>query len=570
MIERQRARRSWLLGTLTAGLLIAAAGGAAADGDLAKLPVKEVTIFKDGHAFVLREGAVATDKAGDVILGDLPTPVMGTFWPHSRDKRAKLKTVVSGSQKHKTETAARSLADLLKANAGQEATITDADNREIKGVIVQCESGMVLVRNDRGVRAMSVSRVRDVTLPNKFKGKVEREGTRHVLTYDLEWAKGKPAKTADVGMVYLQKGIRWIPNYRIDVDGEGKAKVRLQATLVNDMVDLDGVTLHLVIGVPTILFADKIDPISFQKNVASLSRSLRPDVATAQYFSNAIRTQVPVSNAVRRQPTGGAGAVGDAVTGSAGREDLYVFTLEDMTLAKGKRMVVQVAEFELPYEDVYTLDIAISPPPDVWRHFSSSQRQSYMRQFHVPKAIHKVRLTNRSKVPITTAPALILSGGRLIAQGMTRYTPSGGQCDVSLTTAVNVGVRKTDKEAKRTANAKVWNGNQYSRSDLAGEIELVNHTDEPIVLEVTRSALGMIDSAGQGGTAVQINTMEDPTFVPSGGVGRPAWSNVYWWHWYSWPSWWTHLNGAGRVTWNLTLKPGEKTKLTYTWHYFWR
>ena len=48
----------------------------------AKLPVKEVTIFKDGHAYVLHEGSAQTNENGDVVLDELPKPIMGTFWAY--------------------------------------------------------------------------------------------------------------------------------------------------------------------------------------------------------------------------------------------------------------------------------------------------------------------------------------------------------------------------------------------------------------------------------------------------------------------------------------------------------
>lgn len=39
---------------------------------LAKLPVREVTAFKDGHAFVLHEGSLPTDASGNVVMDYLP------------------------------------------------------------------------------------------------------------------------------------------------------------------------------------------------------------------------------------------------------------------------------------------------------------------------------------------------------------------------------------------------------------------------------------------------------------------------------------------------------------------
>ena len=35
---------------------------------LARMPVKEVTVFKDGHAFVLHEGNMPTDGSGNVSV----------------------------------------------------------------------------------------------------------------------------------------------------------------------------------------------------------------------------------------------------------------------------------------------------------------------------------------------------------------------------------------------------------------------------------------------------------------------------------------------------------------------
>ena len=69
------------------GLLLASPAGFAETPPLkalARLPVKEITVFKDGHAFVLHSGRMPTDAAGQVVLDYLPSPVIGTFWPNWR------------------------------------------------------------------------------------------------------------------------------------------------------------------------------------------------------------------------------------------------------------------------------------------------------------------------------------------------------------------------------------------------------------------------------------------------------------------------------------------------------
>src|SRR6266699_6352712 len=65
----------------------------------AKLPVKEVTVFKDGHAFIAHEGELPTDDKGNVMMDYLPAPVLGTFWPYVAERRARLRSVVASQQR---------------------------------------------------------------------------------------------------------------------------------------------------------------------------------------------------------------------------------------------------------------------------------------------------------------------------------------------------------------------------------------------------------------------------------------------------------------------------------------
>ncbi|MBK7841307.1 MAG: hypothetical protein IPJ49_27215 [Candidatus Obscuribacter sp.] len=68
---------------------------------VARMPVKEVTIFKDGHAVINQEGEMPTNSSGDVILDSLPSPLLGTFFPYSTDNAVKLVSVTAGQRKSK-------------------------------------------------------------------------------------------------------------------------------------------------------------------------------------------------------------------------------------------------------------------------------------------------------------------------------------------------------------------------------------------------------------------------------------------------------------------------------------
>jgi hypothetical protein len=55
------------------------------------------------------------------------------------------------------------------------------------------------------------------------------------------------------------------------------------------------------------------------------------------------------------------------------------------------------------------------------------QNPELMRLLAAPKVMHALRLKNRSEHPLTTAPALIISGDRVLAQGTMTYTPRGAE-----------------------------------------------------------------------------------------------------------------------------------------------
>jgi len=99
---------------------------------------------------------------------------------------------------------------------------------------------------------------------------------------------------------------------------------------------------------------------------------------------------------------------------------------------------------------------------------------------------------------------------------------------------------------------------------LSGTLTLRNHRETAIRLEVHRVLLGTIDEVSAGGKVEQANI-----FDPDQPWASEVFDRNAYWHWNNAYRWWHQLNGLGRATWELELKPGEKAELTYAWHYFW-
>ena len=523
------------------------------------LPVREVTVFKDGHAYVIREAALAAGTS-TLTLDELPAPVMGTFWPYATGG-ARLISAKAGTEMVKEMQPAVDLRQIAKANVGKDVVVVGFDKERIEGKLVAAtvrageegtQNGLVVIATSSGTRAMLLSNVRDIEVKGEFAEKLAVEQKRERLVLSIE---GGGAETK-VGVMYVQRGLRWIPAYRVDIDGNGTATVQMEATLVNDLIDLDRATVNLVIGVPKFEFAGLVDPISLQQEVAAVAANARySNLSNA--LSNSLMTQAVgymAEGAGRQEP-----GQGPETTGGEASEDLFVLTVRDVTLKKGERLVVPMPQFQLTYRDIHTLLVPFAPPMEIMQGLQGNQIIELARELAAPKAMHVLRLRNTSEAPLTTAPALVLTKGKVLAQGRMRYTPIGLETDLEINPAVDVCV-KFDSTEKGRQDGVRYAGSTWVRIDLTGSIELRNEKKEAVEVEVRRRVLGLVDDVGQDGTKTQIDLAQ-------------LWDSAdrpHWWSWWGWPHWWFRWNGFGEFRWKVKLEPGATVKLESGWHYFWQ
>jgi hypothetical protein len=201
----------------------------------------------------------------------------------------------------------------------------------------------------------------------------------------------------------------------------------------------------------------------------------------------------------------------------------------------------------------------MTPPRDAQAYFSGRPASDLERLHRSPKAMHKIRLLNRTAEPITTAPALILEAGRVLAQGMTTYTSPGGSCDVEVTAALDLQVKKTETEKERIPNALEWHGSRFQQIGLDGKVCLTNYRGVPVEIEVSRVVLGEVAPPSHGGTVEKVNLMEDPKSAEQSPYAA----------WYASYGWWNQINPVSRISWKVTVEAGKSTDLLYTWKYYW-
>jgi hypothetical protein len=572
-------------------LCVASAGGT--DGVRpADLRATDVAVFKHGFGFVLAEGT-GDAHAGWVCVAPVPQASLGTLWLYSPASGVTVDRAVAEIRPMGQKREVTSLRDLLAANVGRKVTLyvgreyrqetamtgilqppiwAEPSRRSRDNSYQMTEEQLVWAavppREDEGERTISdvvlktprgqevipIATVTRVSFPAEANRDGETVKPQQALTARLvSGGRTVPDGPVALGMGYMAKGLRWIPAYRLQLTGDGQGRLQLQGNVINDVADLKDSRLHLVVGVPHFVQEDVISPLSLQIAWTKLSAYFTAARGSQRdAYSNAIMaSQVPGPAGPLGPPTPGQIATGQldqaAVTGVSGEgvEELFFYTVPDVTITRGSRALVSIMDESVTYEDVYLWRVADDPEyarrqwsPTYTRQQQAPrtpEQEALEQEWLNPKVWHALRLKNGSKAPWTTAPALVIKGWQPISQSMLLYTPVGGTVDLTTTVAPDIASQRTDLEVGRQSRAITVSSHVYDLVKVKGELRLRNHKAQAVRVIVKRELEGAVEETSEGGTAAKL---------ARGAAG---------------------LNPVSQITWDLSLAPGAERVMTYTY-----
>jgi len=591
-------RRLWLLCVVLAGALTASAGEFSPK-------ITDLTVFKDGHCLVMARGE-AELKAGWCRTRDVPVPVLGTFWSFVEKPGAQVDFMKAGMVEATESRPCLTFEEIIKANVGKPVTITEqakdgkpiVHTGKLRGILehkspreaavthttpqrydrytgryihavttretrtdnVTHMASFVMVETDKGVELIQRANFRGITLADKHPATThtETKRVREIAVHVTRKGKSLSGK-ATVGMVYLQKGVRWIPSYRVELLDGGKARISLRGTIVNDMADFENAHLRLVVGVPNFIMTGTLSPVALRDTALHLSSYFRPPSRSGSgsqfdFLSNAMMSQRAAPVVERGpQPPGGPN-----IPAEGQMEDLFLYDKAGISLKKGERAVVHLFDVTVPYEDVYVWEVPAAPPQELWRHVNSSQQRELARRLTGAKAMHKIRLTNTGTTPWTTGPATVFRGHAPLGQQLMTFTSINNKVDLPITIAVDLNTKKQETEVSRQRKALRLNGHDYTKVTVSGKLTLTNFKAKPVHLSVKRQLVGAVTKASGDGRILRSNTAD------GAGVN---FEGYYWWRW-GWPWWWIRLNPLTEINWEATVPAGKAATFEYTYFYY--
>jgi hypothetical protein len=525
--------------------------------------VKRVAVFKNGYAFTYREGEAQISN-GSAFTTDSPVGVLGTVWGYSTSPNVKVMQMLA-SQTDKVETQrVNDVAEVILANEGARIRFTDLYSKKnfegtyeivsshrnfafpysgsdnVSAAQYAEERVIVAMKTESGIMLFPVSEMNNIEFLSQPKMEKPKLSKENRLTMKVEGAND--GQKVNLGIAALERGIRWIPAYRVEVKGTPvkEAKLELEAMLINELTDLQNTEVNFVVGVPHFLFQEQMSPLSMNTAFAGVSSYFQAGYGNARRndYSNAIMSQV-ASNISNDNDTSDYSptAQSEEQTNSFSAEQLFLYRTEQINLKKNERASLKLFSLTVPATEVFEWTLNDTPQTQQrYLEYSSGSNSTPLLQDLSSKIWYALRLKNQTGMPWTTAPAISFREWKPMGQDMLSFTPVGGDNILRVTPATEVIGTHTLEEKSRTQTELRYSGSNYTFDlvTVEGTIKLRNIKKEAVELVLTRNLVGETISATEGGK------------ISREGLNLQS------------------VNPNSIVKWNLTVPSGEK-EIRYTY-----
>lgn len=506
------------------------------------IKTKSVAVFKNGSGFFVKSGNVKP-RNGTVRIDDTINATFGTLWFTSGDNSITSVTSKMEQVEHVKPAQAGNTTDLLKANIGKRIKITAANEEPVEGTIEKVDDDMVILKEATKwvhYRIAYLNRIDFMEQPVYYS--TSKDNTM-ITRVDL-----KDDKESNLNMMYLQKGISWLPTYLIELKPDNKAIITLTANLVNDAEDLDNTDMSLVVGVPNFKYSNLLSPLTSNQTIAEFLSAMNYEpYSSTTVLSNGFANNIP-AQAQTANYYGFAGDEGKANSekpiegfdlGGATQEDLFFYRLNNISLKKGGRGFYTVLKEEVPFRHIYETELKENSESGGFYNNSGDDDNASQK---LNKVYHSIELENTSKLPWTTGSAMAVKpvegNPAPLSQDILTYTPMKAKVSVKITEAPDIQVKDAEVETTREERKKIVHKVAYDLVSVDASITVKNYKDEDVDLTVKRTVYGNLQSCSVDWTSKKA-------------------VNLY-----------QSANITNNVKWAIHLKSGEEKKIAYKYQVY--
>jgi len=482
------------------------------------------SIFKNGYAFVTREIPVA--GSGEVEIDTLPTSTYGTLWFAATNGVSIKQITTANVSKPATVPTAGSIDDLLRNNFGHHVILslrelsTQKDLPPAEGNLKTAQGDLVILTQGGADRVVFKSQIIGLSSPGALNVTSPAKTSARVLKIRVE-SEGP----GHIYFVSLEKGISWDTAYLVELKG-GKLTLTTRATIVDDLDDIDDVDVMLSTLSPSVSSLGSMELL--------LAGEVRNDGVRLIGGQGLVGDSIdfvsydPTDNSLVVSGKQAPSAVWAKATGLAGEkhEDQFFYRQPEVRLKRGDRGQFVLSQRELPYTNLYTLDIAGANVSN-GVNLPADNQQAY----------HHIAFKNETGEPLTDAIASFMSGGQLIGQSEVAYTPVGGDLEYTVGAAPEVRATAKEDEVNRKRGARTKDKQALDQLTMRGEISIRNLSSKKIKVRVSRSVSGEITRSSNNAEKFRLPYSNSP-------------------------------NASSFLKWTLDVDPGKTLNVDYEYRAF--
>jgi hypothetical protein len=536
---------------------------AAAGGETAKAEIQKLTLFKNGLGFVVSR-AVLPENSTTVRLGQLPVPSFGTFWI-GYPKAVRLQSLVASMEETARNIPAQSIGQLVQANVGRRVIVHTGD-RDIEGVVLPAalpdpgppapgpyfmsprtpdpynsdlrpapQADILMIKSDKGTVVLSVGAVIRAEFTDREPvATISLRTVSPSIRIQLE----KPAPGESVTVSCLAHGVTWVPGYLIDLSDPKTAKFSAHAEIINELADLDHVSLQLTTGFPNLKFGELLSPIAKSQALADFLRSLSGGGTASGGGRSMLMSQMAIltSNSVADADMSSIAPAYSTATEGLVAEDFFFYPVKDFSLKKDETAWIPLFTADMPYKHIYTWRV-----PDLLDdndHYQTAAEQAGGGK--TEEVWHSCRLVNTLAMPLTTASAEFITNGEFTGQDLCYYTAPKTETTIRINKALNILAEQAESEVERKRDATVIHGYHYDLVKIRGELKLRNRIDKAVDIEITKELSGdVLESLPRAGDVKSARGLKQ-------------------------------VNTKHILTWVVQIEPGEDKTVTYQYQVYFR
>ncbi len=490
------------------------------------IKIKEVSMFKNGYAFLVGEAEVP--GPGIYTLPEFPGAVYGTLWITPDADTIKIKSIYKENEETPTNATTYNILYVLEKGIGKTFDIRLSYEGWITAEILGTAGEEYLyAKTEKGVLIIKKSEIVGLRLKDakgiENMARVDSH-VNSITNNKIEVTEGK----GKIKIRLLSQGLTWTPSYLVDISDPGEAVIRCKTLLLNNLDDITHARGNLIAGFPNIAFLSLGDPFT-GPDVASVLQSNNYNFNARNIQSQNINYQSNVANF--SEPVNEAA---ELETGEM-KEDLYFFPLESLSIKRNQKKYMDLFKKRVPCRDGYTWNIQNNFDQERCEFRDSAAKKQPQEVWHT------IELTNTSGIPWTTAPVLIVSKDKILGQDTLSFTNISGKTSIKITRPLDITAQLKEIEVERIRDIQaekypeyhLHSSYDYDLVTIGGTLEVVNRKATPINIEITKLIYGEI-----------LTTQNTPK------IEKPAWDL-------------DKENLPHFVTWDVKVEPRKKLVIEY-------